>query len=76
MLQIIGCKKCGKSDIGFNKTYVNIDFKKSIYCDKCRKVETKIETNFFCSVNCFREYFELLTLEELECKREYNESSY
>lgn len=58
MLDIIGCKYCGKSTIPFDTVSVNISFDKSKYCQSCARVETSKQHHFFCSMPCFFYFME------------------
>lgn len=57
MIQLIPCKNCGKPEIKLEDTYVEVNFKKSKYCDKCRNNKEEIKTEFFCSPQCFYSYY-------------------
>jgi hypothetical protein len=59
MLQIISCKYCGKTDIGFNNTCVTVNFcltkPPCNCCNHCPPAEEK--SDFFCSEKCFKDYY-------------------
>jgi hypothetical protein len=56
MMTIIKCKNCGKSDVPFGETSVDITLKQSKFCDHCYKTDTEKQSYFFCSEGCFLEY--------------------
>lgn len=54
MMQIIKCKNCGNSHVGFDKTFVNVEFKTNIRCcDHCNNIREEIKSIFYCSVECY-----------------------
>ena len=57
MMQVIPCKQCGQTHIGFGKTHVEVNYKTSDYCEYCKNSEIKTISNFFCSVKCFEEFY-------------------
>lgn len=57
MIQIINCKNCFKSDIGFGNIYVDLTFKKNtLCCDKCNNIKSVSQGMYFCSIYCFKDY--------------------
>ncbi len=60
MMQVIKCKYCGNSHIGFGLNQISVDviFTKNKLCNECHKIESDKVSNFFCSVKCFRDFYE------------------
>ena len=56
MMQIVHCDHCGGSSIGLDTVFVDVNLKKSRWCEKCRKTDTETTLYFFCSLSCFIEY--------------------
>lgn len=57
MMQIIHCKNCGQSNIGFGNTCVNVEYKTHYKtCEHCNNTRTDTKSDFFCSIKCFEEY--------------------
>lgn len=65
MLELVQCEKCGNSNIPFDESCVNVVLQKSKYCDTCRESKTEKVSKFFCSVDCFNEFYSSNKLEEI-----------
>jgi hypothetical protein len=67
-MQIVHCKNCNESTIGFGTTSVNVTFKKHKQpCDKCNHTDTEEQNHFFCSDTCFFDYIKRISDGDYEC---------
>jgi len=57
MMQITGCKQCGKENISFNTWSVTINYNLSRRCEFCKETKTETISYFFCSKKCFEDYY-------------------
>ncbi len=58
MISVTRCKQCGKAGVGFNEVFITVNYtKRVICCEKCNKVSSETETNYFCSEICFENYY-------------------
>lgn len=58
MMQIISCKQCGKSNIGFGETTVTVNYSTITQCcEICHSTKNEEISNYFCSERCFEAYY-------------------
>lgn len=59
MLQVICCKYCGQPETSVGQKSVDVSFNDYKFCDKCYNGKTHSETLHFCSVTCFKKFFNI-----------------
>ncbi len=57
MMQVIGCKQCGKASLEFKHWYYEVNAKMPVHCEFCRHTHTEVISYHFCSKKCFEEYY-------------------
>ena len=56
-MQVIGCKNCGNSHVGFGNICVDLTFTKHVRCcESCNNIRTDSQYFYFCSLKCLKEY--------------------
>ena len=78
MVQVIGCKQCGKEGVDFNTWSVTVNYNLHKYCDHCNRTDTETISEFFCCKKCFEDYYInniKLNKEEMEIKNKKNSAA-
>lgn len=57
MVQIVKCKNCQNSKIGFGHKFIELNFKTTKRCcEHCNNTNQECDYLFFCSEACFQEW--------------------
>jgi len=65
MIQIVKCENCGGENIELGAVSVYVQLLRSNWCDHCHHTNERKQNYFFCSLKCFHNYMNKVSIEEI-----------